>query len=118
MRLVVIESPYSGDVEKHVNYLRLCMHDCFMRGEAPFASHGLYTQPGVLRDDVPEERALGIQAGFWWGKHASAVVVYEDYGISPGMAIGIEKGNLEGKIVEYRRLHTRDQHASTEIPNL
>ena len=33
---VIIESPYAGDVEKNLRYLRAAMHDCLMRGEAPF----------------------------------------------------------------------------------
>ena len=41
-------------------YARACVADCLRRGEAPIASHLLYTQPGVLDDDVPEERAQGI----------------------------------------------------------
>ena len=64
MRLVIVESPYAGDVEENVRYARACLADCLARGEAPFASHLLYTQPGVLDDDVPGERALGIAAGF------------------------------------------------------
>jgi hypothetical protein len=37
-----------------------------LRGESPIASHLLYTQPGILKDDVPEERPLGIEAGLAW----------------------------------------------------
>ena len=39
MRLVVVESPYAGDVEANLAYLRRAMRDCLLRGEAPFASH-------------------------------------------------------------------------------
>ncbi len=42
MRRVVIESPYAGDVERNLRYLRLAMADCLERGEAPYASHALY----------------------------------------------------------------------------
>ena len=38
----------------------------------------------------PEERQLGIEAGFEWGKAAEKTVVYEDYGVSRGMQLGIE----------------------------
>lgn len=85
MRRVIIESPYAGDVERNLRYLRACMRDSLLRGEAPFASHGLYTQPGVLDDHDPEQRRLGIEAGFaWWGG-AAAVVFYTDLGWSRGM---------------------------------
>jgi len=69
MRRVVLESPYAGNfIQRWLNrrYARRCMRDCLRRGESPFASHLLYTQPGVLRDTVALERRLGIEAG-WRG---------------------------------------------------
>lgn len=103
-RLVVVESPYAGDVEKNVNYARACMRDCFLRREYPFASHLLYTQPGVLDDKNPEERKLGIKAGLEWVKVAEATIVYTDLGITDGMKLGIERASLDGRVVEYRVL--------------
>ncbi len=64
---VLVESPFKGDDERNIEYARACLHDCFLRKEAPFASHLLYTQPGVLDDNVPDERELGIEAGLVWG---------------------------------------------------
>ncbi len=63
MRLVVVESPYAGDVERNLSYLRACLADCLRRNEAPIASHALYTQPGVLDDTKPEERKKGMMDG-------------------------------------------------------
>ncbi|MER9506029.1 hypothetical protein [Mesorhizobium sp. M0579] len=103
-RLVILESPYAGDIEKNVAYARAAMRDCLARGDAPAASHLLYTQPGVLDDGEPEERARGIDAGLAWGAVASATVVYADLGISRGMAEGIARAEAEGRPVEYRRL--------------
>ncbi len=105
MRRVIVESPYAGDIEKNVEYARACMRDCLMRNEAPFASHLLYTQPGVLKDEVPEERQHGIDAGLAWGGVADATVVYTDLGISRGMQYGIERAQKDGRPVEYRSLH-------------
>jgi hypothetical protein len=104
MKLVVIESPYAGDVERNLRYLRAAMADCLRRGESPYASHGLLTQPGVLRDDVPDERARGIRAGFAWGEKADIVAVYEDLGVSSGMLAGIERAEKRGTPVERRRV--------------
>lgn len=104
MRLVILESPYGGDVEGNVEYARKAMHDCLMRGEAPYASHLLYTQPHVLDDLKPEERKLGIEAGFAWGVKAEKVVVYTDRGISSGMELGIANAQKNGIPVEYRSL--------------
>ena len=107
MRLVIIESPYAGDVDANLTYLRACMRDCLRRGEAPFASHGLYTQPGVLDDDVPEERERGIRAGFAWREAAEKTVVYQDRGTTPGMVQGIEHARAARRPIEYRELgHT------------
>ena len=91
MRLVILESPYAGDVERNTEYARACLADSLRRGEAPIASHLLYTQPGVLDDDDPGERELGINAGHAWMRVADAVVVYADYGTSQGMAEGIAR---------------------------
>lgn len=104
MRLVIIESPFAGDTERNLAYLRAAMRDCLLRGEAPYASHALYTQPGVLDDEIPDERTLGIEAGLRWGEKASATVVYFDLGISRGMKQGIERARLEGRTIEYRSL--------------
>lgn len=103
-RLVLIESPFAGRVEENTAYAREAMRDCLLRGEAPYASHLLYTQEGVLNDDIPAERETGIEAGLAWGAMAEATVVYVDLGISPGMARGIARAKKEGRPVEYRRL--------------
>ncbi len=104
MRLVVIESPYAGDVAENERYARACMRDCIERGEQPYASHLLFTQPGILRDDVPEERVTGMLAGFAWAEKADARVVYTDRGTSRGMQAGIDHAREIGQRVEYRSL--------------
>lgn len=110
MQLVIIESPYAPtdlvSVEEHVDYARACMKDSLLRGEAPYASHLLYTQDGVLDDTVPEEREKGILAGFAW-KHSPNVltVFYTDYGYSSGMKMAIEycrKNNLQYELRSLR----------------
>ena len=88
----------------HAAYLRAALHDCLMRGEAPFASHAIYTLPGVLRDEDPAEREHGIQAGFAWGAVAERVVVYTDFGISQGMQQGINRALARDLPVEYRTI--------------
>lgn len=105
MKRVVIESPYAGDVERNTRYARLCMYDCLLRGEAPLASHLLYTQIEVLDDSITEERNLGMEAGFAWGEVAELTVVYCDYGISPGMKSGIERAEKANRSIEYRFLY-------------
>ncbi len=110
---VILETPYAaipGDpvrtIEYHLRYLRTCMWDAIVNhGEAPLASHGLYTQPGVLRDEDPKERELGIQAGFAWRAVAKKTVIYTDLGISRGMQYGIDHAKKLGHEIEFRTLH-------------
>jgi hypothetical protein len=104
MKRVILESPYAGDIERNIKYARMCLHDALHRGEAPFASHLLYTQPDVLVDEIPSERQLGTDAGLAWGAVAELTVVYTDFGISPGMEYGIAAANSLSRPVEYRSI--------------
>lgn len=104
LTLVVIESPFAGNREANIKYARACMADALRRGEAPYASHLLFTQEGILDDSVPEERKLGIEAGLAWGRMARKTVVYTDLGISEGMCLGIARALREGRKIEYRTL--------------
>ena len=105
---VILESPYDGEtsleIALNVKYARKCMRDCLDRGEAPFASHLLYTQPGILDDSVPDEREKGIEASFVWRSYAKKIVVYCDRGITKGMKKGIKRAEEEGREIEYRFL--------------
>ncbi len=71
------------------------------------ASHLLYTQKGILNDQVRDERKLGIEAGLVWGEQAEATVVYVDRGVSWGMEIGITHAKLMNRRIEYRALYAR-----------
>lgn len=84
---IVIESPLAGDIQANLVYARRCMLDSLRRGEAPFASHLLYTQ--VLDDLKPDERLLGMDAGFLWGNTCPRRVIYVDRGLSRGMKEGL-----------------------------
>lgn len=104
MKRVILESPYAGDVERNLRYARAALKDSLSRGEAPMASHLLYTQVGVLDDTKPEERSLGIEAGLVWGSSAEETVVYTDLGISTGMQYGIDRAVDGGRPVAFRSL--------------
>jgi hypothetical protein len=119
MRRVVIESPYAGTsrwrivafVQRQLNkrYARACVRDCLRRDEAPLASHLLYTQRGILRDWIIQERALGISAGHSWIEISDAVVVYTDRGESQGMRAGVKTAGVYKVPVEYRQLSGADK---------
>ena len=103
--LVIIETPYSGDVDGNIAYARACLLDSLRRGEAPIASHLLHTQ--VLDDMRPDERSLGIEAGLAWYRVATKCVVYSDRGISAGMTMGIDRAMQHDVAVEYRSIENR-----------
>jgi hypothetical protein len=107
MKLVILESPYAGDVAANEAYARLCVRDSLARGEAPIASHLLYTQPTILDDTDPAERQWGIDAGLAWKTVAHGSVVYTDRGITRGMEYGIEAARAAGLPVEMRTLTAR-----------
>jgi len=105
-RLVVVESPWKAtdaySLEQHKTYLEYALQDCFKRGEAPFASHGLYTF--ILDDDCLPERLQGIEAGLLWGQHCDFVASYRDMGLSEGMRQAEEYWGKLGKRIERRTI--------------
>ena len=104
MKKVIIESPFAGDQEANESYLNKCLRDSLDRGEAPFASHGLYTRPGVLDDTKHRERSKGIKAGFAWRECADLTAFYIDRGFSEGMTEGLIDAIEKGQAFEIRTL--------------
>ena len=105
MRRVILESPHKGNlIQRFLNrrYARACLKDSLRRGEAPLASHLLYTQ--VLDDGSSFDRSLGINAGLIWGDLAEYAVIYIDRGVTPGMGMGINRHLQNGLAIEYRSL--------------
>ncbi len=112
MRRVIVESPCAGGVERNIAYARACARDSLARGEAPFASHLLYTQPGILDDGDGEQRRLGIDAGLAWLEVAHLVAVYTDLGITSGMKEAIARAEKEGRETVFRSI--TDWHGEPE----
>lgn len=110
---VVIESPLNAPtregIEKNKEYAKACMVDSLKKGEAPYASHLLFDQPGILDEMSSEERMLGMQAGFSWGSAAHLVAVYIDLGISNGMRAGIDHYRHLGIPVEMRSIVKKEK---------
>ena len=104
MLFVILESPFAGDIVKNEAYAKLAMRDSLLRGEAPFASHLLYTQKGILDDSNLKEREMGIEAGLYIGSFADMTVVYIDLGISSGMQYGIDRAKHENRKIVYRTI--------------
>lgn len=138
IKRVVIESPYAGrcalklpwplrwiawivkfiDRIQNIRYVRALLRDSLLRGEAPFASHALYTLRGVLRDDVPTERKIGMEAGFAWGVVIEKRVIGVDRGLTPGMNAGIMRARSISQKIEYRSLPGwRKSGVPVELPD-
>lgn len=108
MKRVIVESPYAGkddtETKRNINYARSCVRDSLYRGEAPFASHLLYTQSGIIDDNIPKEREMGINAGLFLLKDADLTAVYMDLEISKGMEYGIRNAKENEREIEFRKL--------------
>lgn len=89
---------------RNVRYARAAVRHSLKIGEYPIASHLLYTQRGILRDRVPGERHLGIEAGLAWARPARLAAFYVDHPMSEGMAFAFLRHETEGRAVEYRTL--------------
>jgi hypothetical protein len=108
-KFVDIETPYSAhtpkEVVRNIRYTRACMRDSLLKGEIPFASHLLYTQSGILDDNLPDERKKGIMAGkALIEKLKATTVVYTDLGMSKGMELGISIAKRARRKIVYRSL--------------
>lgn len=102
--IVIVESPYAGNVEENLRYARAAVRQCAKAGMVPLASHLLYTQPGILDDNDPAERTLGIQLGFEVRRLAARTLVFTDLGVSTGMMRGIADAERQGCPVEFCRV--------------
>lgn len=91
MKLVILESPYTGDIEANVAYARRAVRHSLSLGEAPIALHLLYTQLDILNDENMAERKWGIEAGLAWKKAADHTIFYLDKGLSNGMKMGLRE---------------------------
>lgn len=105
-KLVVIESPWAGmpDGVDPLAYLQQCIRHSVERGEAPIASHAMLCATQALDDNNERDRALGLTINRIYITHAMRVVVYADYGISPGMKRAIEYAHSISKPVVIRRI--------------
>lgn len=124
MRLIVIESPYAGDVEANLEYLDRCIRDCLKRDETPYASHKMLTT--ALDDDDPEQRKLGIAAGLavaenynnLWDEveriYPTPVAFYVDKGWSNGMLAARDHYESVGVQFEVRKLDGQGRANSME----
>lgn len=105
-KLVVVETPYASEnvalLQRHIVYAKLCLSDSLKRGEAPLVSSLLY--PQVLDDRIKLDHDLAMLCSLSWIRGCDMVVVYIDYGITPGMQIAINTAKIKTVKIEYRQL--------------
>lgn len=91
MKTICIESPLgvgTPEFERNLRYLAWCVRDCFDRGEAPFASHGL--GPCAYAED-PTSRAVGLAVAAKFRETCDVTAYYVDRGWSSGMRAHINE---------------------------
>lgn len=105
MKLVIVESPYAGDLARNLAYLELCLGWCVKNKMSPYASHKMLTT--CLDDDNPKERKLGIEAGLMWYAVAEEVLFFTDFGWSRGMRAALNtvlETNMPFRTINLREL--------------
>lgn len=99
-RRIYVASPFAGDTEKNteaaIGYCRRVIDEGYM----PVASHILYAASGMLKDDDPAERDLGLMFGLALLRLCDEVWVFGDP--SPGMKQEIEEAKRLHKPVKYK----------------
>jgi hypothetical protein len=113
IKLVILESPFAGEINANVAYARRAAHDCALRNESVAASHLLFTQ--FLNDRDPVERGLGIKLGLAWRRVADYSVFYTDRGWSSGMIDAFDSAVREGRHFRFRALDTHGTYPPSQL---
>lgn len=114
--IVMIESPYSGDIDRNVRYLLLCMTDAgLLHNELPYASHCYMTQHPRCKNFYVSDydkkwdvwtRETAIESSQRMRHRCDKTVFYTDRGWSRGMQAAKAYCQSHGLPFEERRLHT------------
>ncbi len=97
-KVVLIETPYSGDIEGNIAFCRKCMLDSWKKKEIPIATHLLWTNfhGDFVADDDKDNTVMGREWALQCGdmlrhKKTDLVVFYIDKGWSSGMKHAMEQ---------------------------
>ena len=105
--LIYIASPFSGDVERNIEFARAACRFCIDMGHTPIAVHLLY--PQILDDKDPAQREAGLQLGGNVLEHCNEMWVCGSE-ISAGMNTEIELAKTLGMPIRH---FTRQQILDT-----
>lgn len=106
MKMAYVASPYSGDIEMNIAYLKKCLRELISMSIIPVASH-IYL-PQVLNDNIPEEREIGTSMGIRMIDYCDALISFEDRGVSKGMVDELTHATNIGKPTARVKLWTDD----------
>jgi hypothetical protein len=110
-------APYSEreTLRQNLVYAKLCLDDALKRGEAPFASHLLYTQVWA---ETNELREAGIKAGNEWRRAAGLCVLYVDLGTTGGMKRAADDSRSLNIDVTTRRLFALEDDVRARLADM
>lgn len=101
--MTYICSPYHAETdeefEKHIEYAQELTRQVLLNREFPVTVHLYMTQ--CLREEIVDERNIGLNAGKEILKHCGKMLVGCRCGISEGMKMEIELAERYGTEIEY-----------------
>lgn len=124
--VVMIESPYSGDIDRNIRYLLLCVAETgTVYDEVPYASHLYMTQHPRCRDfytcDYDEKwtvltRDIAIENSQSFRHRCDKSIFYTDLGWSRGMESAKKYCIEHNLLFEERRINI--ERLSQSVPYL
>jgi hypothetical protein len=123
--VVLLESPYSGNIPLHVAYAQRAMADARSRGEIVLMPHLLWTQhhkaPHYFVSDFKPEydisgagREESLEQIKVLRRFCHKVVFYMDYGMSSGMKHGLDDCIENGIPYENRVIGTKEDQQNVD----
>lgn len=98
MQTCYICSPYraktEAELDNHIDYAQELTRKAIAAGLAPITPHLYLTQ--VTNDEIPEQRAQGLEAGQALLLLCDCVIIGNRYGVSAGMQAEIKLAEQQG----------------------
>lgn len=116
MQTCYICSPYraktEAELDNHIDYAQELTSKALAAGLAPITPHLYLTQ--VTNDEIPEQRARGLEAGQSLLLLCDCVIIGNRYGVSAGMQAEIELAEQQGVAI----IAITDETTPAEIAEL
>lgn len=116
MQTCYICSPYraktEAELDNHIDYAQELTRKAIAAGLAPITPHLYLTQ--VTNDEIPEQRARGLEAGQALLLLCDCVIIGNRYGVSAGMQAEIKLAEQQGVAI----IAITDETTPAEIAEL